>query len=104
MLPKNLLSCLFFFFSGVRASAVNRDTGKATLKFSTGISTAAFSNLAEKDRARAKALTQLPHLSKRSARSRSVSGTNAAVFYTAEVGVGTPPTYRMSVIYPFLRG
>ncbi|KAH0829210.1 acid protease [Lanmaoa asiatica] len=95
MFPKNVLSFLLLAFApgvAVHASSVGRDTGKATLKFSTKIITAGFSNLVEKDRARAQALKQLPHLTERSASGRSVSATNAAMFYTAEVGVGTPST------------
>ena len=98
-----LWSLLLLDFGTVQASVVSRDTGKATLKISTKINTTGFSNLVEKDRARAQALKQLPHLRERTASSGSFSATNAAVFYTAEVGVGTPPTNRMFVICPFLQ-
>ena len=106
MLPgRSLLSCLLLAFGGVLASPVSRDTGKATLKFSRGFSTSGSSNLAQKDRARVQAFVQRPHLSQRSAStgSGSVSVANAAVYYTAEVGVGTPPTNCMSIVYRFLR-
>lgn len=87
----------------VHASPVSRAMGKAALKFSTKINATGFNNLVKKDQARAQALRQLPHLSERSASKGSVSATNAAVFYTAEVGVGTPPTYRTFTINPFLQ-
>ncbi|KAG8221342.1 acid protease [Butyriboletus roseoflavus] len=98
MFPKNLLLFLLLAPGAAHTSSVSRDTGKATLKFSTEIDAAGFDNLVEKDRARAQALRQLPHFSERSISRRSVSATNAAVFYTAEVGVGTPPTYHTLLI------
>lgn len=107
MFSRNFVSCLLLaaICNIARATVVGRDTGKTTLKFSTGINTAGFTNLPEKDRARARArMLQLPHPGERSARSTTVGAANAAVSYTAEVGVGTPPTYRMSVFNcPVLR-
>lgn len=104
MFLKVLLSILLSGFSAVDGNLVSRDTGKATLKIFTKINAAGFSNLVEKDRARAQALKQLPHLRGRTASSSSFSAANAAVFYTTEVGVGTPPTNCMFFIDPPLQG
>ncbi|KAG9312018.1 acid protease [Chiua virens] len=89
---KSLLSLLLLPLGTISVDAVHRGFGRAILKFSTAINTTGFSNLAEKDRARANALIQLPHASEHNVKRGSVTATNAAVYYTAEVGIGTPPT------------
>ncbi|KAF8551967.1 acid protease [Imleria badia] len=100
MIPKVLLSFLLLNLPALHASG---DASRGTLKISTKINTTGFSNLVDKDRARAHALTQLHHLRERTTTSsgtsrRSLSAMNAAVFYTAEIGVGTPPTYHTLLI------
>ena len=90
MFLKVLWSFLLLNFATVQVSPVRRDTGKATLKISTKSIPLALETLV-KDQARAQALKQLPHLREHTSSSRSFSATNAAVFYMAEVGVGTPP-------------
>ncbi|KAG9312014.1 acid protease [Chiua virens] len=71
---KALLSLIFLVLSVADATPIN---GTGTL------------NIVEKDRARAQAFRQAAHPGKRST---SFSVTNAAVTYTAQVGVGSPAT------------
>jgi hypothetical protein len=68
------------------------------LKISTKINTADFSNLVWRDRTRAQALKQLPHLRERTISSGPFSAANAAVFYTAEDGCNSGLHYSLLTI------
>ncbi|KIJ58538.1 hypothetical protein HYDPIDRAFT_102436, partial [Hydnomerulius pinastri MD-312] len=61
----------------------------ATLSFAAKVNAAGVANVAAADKARAAAMRQASHHGKRS---ESFDITNAAVSYTAQVGVGNPPT------------
>ncbi|KIJ65854.1 hypothetical protein HYDPIDRAFT_87296 [Hydnomerulius pinastri MD-312] len=86
---KALLSFLLVALSAVDATPLRRDTGKATLSFAAKVNAAGVANVAAADKARAAAMRQASHHGKRS---ESFDITNAAVSYTAQVGVGNPPT------------
>ena len=88
---KTFLSLLLVTFSLVDASPLSRHTGRNTLSIARRISERKSGTLsiAEIDRARARAKIQAGKLGKRD---ESVSVTNAFVGYTAQVGVGNPPT------------
>ena len=88
---KTLLSLTLIAFSLVDASPLSRHTGKNTLSVARRVNERKSGTLsiAEIDRARAQAKIQGGKLSKRD---ESVSVTNTAVTYTAQVGVGNPPT------------
>ncbi|KIM81111.1 hypothetical protein PILCRDRAFT_821935 [Piloderma croceum F 1598] len=95
---RSLLSLLLIAVSlgsSVTASPTPRDS-KATLAFarSFNLSGTGFQNIADADRARAQALISSARV-KGGQNKRAVSSilvTNTAVTYTANVGVGTPPT------------
>ena len=89
---KVLLLHVLISLASVDASPLNRSTGKGTLSFATRTNKSGALNIAEKDRARAQALKDTAHLSKRAVVS-SINATNAGVLYTAQVGFGSPPTY-----------
>lgn len=86
---KMLLSLILITLTVVDASPLNRRTGKATLSFATRINERGTLSIVEMDRARAQAMKQAGQLGKRSA---SLSVTNTGVVYTAQVGIGSPPT------------
>ena len=92
---KALLSLIIVSLTAVDASPLSRSTGKATLGFATRINESGTLNVIEKDRARAQAFKNAGHLGKRST---SFGVTNAAVTYTAKVGVGSPATDCMWII------
>ena len=89
---KVLLLHVLISLASVDASPLSRSTGKGTLSFATRTNKSGALNIAEKDRARAQALKDTAHLSKRAVVS-SINATNAGVLYTAQVGFGSPPTY-----------
>lgn len=93
---KALLSFILISLAVVDASPLRHGTGKATLSFATTINQSGTLNIADKDRARAQALKNAGHLGKRD---KSISVTNAAVTYTAQVGVGSPATDCMWIGY-----
>ncbi|KAF8448674.1 family A1 protease [Boletus edulis BED1] len=86
---KALLSLILISSAVVDASPLSRSTGKATLSFATRINESGTLNIVDKDRARAQAFKNADHLGKRDG---SISVTNSAVTYTAQVGVGNPAT------------
>ena len=93
MFPSRVLLLLTLIsLAAVDASPLSRSSGKGTLSFATRINKSGELNIAEKDRARAQALKDTAHLSKRAVVS-SINVTNEAVSYTAQVGIGSPPTY-----------
>lgn len=96
----SLLSFLLLSLGAVHASPLSRDTGKANLAISTKINTAGVTNFVYQDRARIESFRQSSYPSRRSGDSGNI--TNNILFYTVEVGVGTPPAYRTFVIYPYL--
>ena len=98
---KALLSLILIALTAVDASPLSRRTGKATLSFATKINKRGTLNIAEQDRARAQAMKQAGQLRKRSA---SFSITDTGVSYTAEVGVGNPPTSCMWITRYYRRG
>ena len=94
---KTFLSLIFIALSAVdanhlshRTSHLGRRTGKATLSFARRINERGTLSILEKDRTRLQAMKQTGQLGKRSGRSFGV--TNNDFGYTAEVGVGSPPT------------
>ncbi|KAG0702054.1 acid protease [Suillus ampliporus] len=91
---KSLLSILFIALSTVDASPLRRDASMATLRFAARVNardTSSSLNIAAADRARAQGMVHASSKSKR-AGSSSVSITNSVVYYTAQVGVGSPAT------------
>ena len=93
MFPSRVLLLVFLIsLAAVDASPLSRSSGKGTLSFATRINKSGELNIAEKDRARAQALKDTAHLSKR-AILPSANVTNTAMWYTAQVGIGIPPTY-----------
>ncbi|KAF8452923.1 aspartic peptidase domain-containing protein [Boletus edulis BED1] len=90
-----LLSSLLLSSGFVHASPLSRDTGKASLTISIKINTVGVGQLVEKERARIQSLKYATHDS--SGRG-SFNVSNYGVFYTAEVGVGTPPTYHTLLV------
>ncbi|KAF8448673.1 aspartic peptidase domain-containing protein [Boletus edulis BED1] len=91
-----LLSSLLLSLGFVHASPLSRDTGKASLTISTKINTVGASQLVEKERARIQSLKYASH--DNSSGSGSFNASNKVIFYTAEVGVGTPPTSRTLLV------
>ncbi|KAG8221341.1 aspartic peptidase domain-containing protein [Butyriboletus roseoflavus] len=89
----SLLLLLLFSLSAVDAIPLTRDTGKASLAMSTKINTAGVSNVVQTDLARMQSL-----LSTVGTSSGPVSVPNKVFFYTAEVGVGIPPTYHTLLV------
>ena len=85
---------LVISFTALDASPLRRSTGKATLGFTTRIKGSSIAKIVDRDRARVQALKNAAHLGKR-AIPESASVTNAAMAYTAEVGIGNPATYCM---------
>lgn len=92
MFPHALLSLVLILvaLTAVDASLVSRNSGKATLKFATRMNAGGTINIAEKDRARARAMKQAGQLGKRT--TFEVNAINNGTTYVAEVGVGSPPT------------
>ena len=86
-----LLSLVLIALTAVDANPVGRRTGKATLSFATKINGRGTLNIVEKDRAHAQALKQADELGKCSSNA-SFSITNAVLSYTADVGIGNPPS------------
>ena len=101
---KALLSLILITLTAVDASPLSRRTGKATLSFATKINKRGTLNIAEQDRARAQAMKQATATGQLRKRSASFSITDAGVFYTAEVGVGNPPTSCMWITRHYRRG
>ena len=92
MVPsKAPLSLILITLTAVDASPAGRRTGKATLSFATKINKRGTLNIVEQDRARAQAMKQAGQLGKRT-NSASFSVTNTVVSYSADVGIGNPPT------------
>ena len=91
MLPSKRFLCLIFIALAVDANHLSRRTGKATLSFSRRIDERGTLKILEKDRTRFKAMKQTGQLGKRSGRSFAVTNADFGG-YTAEVGVGNPPT------------
>lgn len=89
-----LLSFLLFSLGTVRARPLSRDTGKASLTLSTKVNTAGVGNVIERDQARVQSLI---YASLSATSNGPVNLSNSVVFYTAQVGVGTPPAYRTFV-------
>lgn len=77
---------------------LSRQTGKATLGFTTKINARGIVNVVETDRARAQALRQVGQLGNGKS-SALFNVANSAFFYTAEVGVGEPATNCMCVCW-----
>jgi saccharopepsin len=94
-----LLLALAFLSLSARASSHLRTTSRtAALKLAVRIDSNGMKNIAAADRDRARALL-------RGGGSSSISATNAVIIYTADIGVGSPPTYCTSlVIHQFLDG
>ena len=86
---KVLLLLILISLTVVDASPFGRGTGKATLSFATRMKGSGTLNIAEKDRARAQGFKTARNLGKGNT---SVSVTNAAVIYSAQVWVGSPAT------------
>ncbi|KAG2069599.1 acid protease [Suillus decipiens] len=86
-----LLSILFVVLSSANASPLRPDTGRATLSFAARVNARGAINVAAADRARAQAMKQAGSMGKRAGVS-SFGINNAVVTYTAQVGVGSPPT------------
>lgn len=90
--PKVTLLSLLFSLGAVHTTPLSRDTGKASLTVSTKVNTVGVGNIVERDRARIQALQ---HVSgSNSIGLGQVNVSNAMFYYTAQVGVGTPPAYR----------
>ncbi|KAG9312169.1 acid protease [Chiua virens] len=91
MLPsKAFLPLIWITLSAVDASPLSRHSDKQTLSFARHINQLGTLTIIEKDRARVQAMKQASHPDKRSS---SFSVTNAGVTYTAQVGIGEPPSY-----------
>ncbi|KAL4069978.1 aspartic peptidase domain-containing protein [Scleroderma yunnanense] len=89
MFPSKILcSFLLLSLSIANASPVSTSGNKVSLRFAAAVNATGVINIAEADRARAKAMLD-GTFSKRDA---SVSVTNDVVSYTAQVGVGSPAT------------
>lgn len=81
-----LLSALAFFSLSARALPHSRTTPRAaTLKLAVRINSYGVKSIADADRARAKFLQE-------DRSGLSISAANAGIIYTADIGVGTPPT------------
>ena len=85
-LSKALLS--LFFFAGISSVYASPFRGKITLSVAAKVKARGITNIAEADRARAKALRE-GRLNKRDV---TIGITNGQAIYTAKVGVGSPPT------------
>lgn len=82
-----LLPALAFFSLSARALPHSRTTPRATtLKLAVRINSYGVKSIVDVDRARAKSLQE-------DSGGSSISAANAGVIYTADIGVGTPPTY-----------
>ena len=98
-----LLSLVLIALTAVDANPVGRRTGKATLSFATKIDGRGTLNIVGQDRARAQAMKHAGKLGKR-ASSASFDVTNAMVAYTANVGIGNPPSNCMWITRHCRRG
>lgn len=79
---------LLFFLAGISSVYASPFRGRITLGVAAKVKARGIINIAEADRARAKALRE-GRLNKRDA---IVGITNSQTIYTAKVGVGSPPT------------
>lgn len=92
MFPSSaLLSLLLLAVTSVSSTPIKRDAKKFSLEFAAKVNVTGSANIADADRARAAAL-RTNALAKNGKRDGTVSVTNAAVTYTASVGVGSPAT------------
>jgi len=81
------LPALAFFSLSARALPHSRTTPRvATLKLAVRINSYGVKSIADVDRARAKSLQE-------DSSGSSISAANSGMIYTADIGVGTPPTY-----------
>ena len=101
---KALLSLILITLTAVDASPLSRGTGKATLGFATKINKRGTLNIVQQDRARAQAMKQATATSQLRKRSASFDITNTGLTYTAEVGIGSPPTNCMWITRYCRRG
>ena len=82
-----LLPALALLSLSVRASPHSREISRtAALKLTVKVNSSGIKTIAAADRARAQALVQ-------GSGSSSINAANGNVMYTADIGVGTPPTY-----------
>jgi saccharopepsin len=91
MIPFVALLYLLLVALPTDASPLHRYAANPTLSFIARVNAKLGPNIAETDRARAQTMKQAGHKTKR-AGSSSFSINNAVVTYTAQVGVGSPPT------------
>ncbi|KAG9312020.1 aspartic peptidase domain-containing protein [Chiua virens] len=75
-----------------------RDTGKTTLSISTKINTVGVGNIVERDRARIQSLKFAPRHDPAGTGPELLNVSNGIVYYTAQVGVGTPPAYHTLLV------
>ncbi|KAG8220707.1 aspartic peptidase domain-containing protein [Butyriboletus roseoflavus] len=90
----SLLLLLLFSLSAVHASPLTRDTGMASLAMSTKINMAGVSDVVQMDLARVQSMVG----TLTSSEPWAVNIPNKIFSYTAEIGVGTPPTYHTLVV------
>ena len=79
---------LLFFLAGISSVYASPFRGKTTLGVAAKVNARGTTNIAEADRARAKALRE-GRLNKRDV---IIGITNGQTIYTVKVGVGSPPT------------
>ncbi|KZP26871.1 acid protease, partial [Athelia psychrophila] len=79
-------------FTGVSAGPVPTNGKLATLPFKRSLNLSSFSDIVKADKGRAKALKSTSGGAKKRDTQISTPATNAATHYTAEIGVGSPPT------------
>jgi len=92
MFSSSVLSLLIFVVSSVHASPITVDVNTVKLGFGCKINALGSSaTLPELDRERAVSLVESASQGKRSG-GKSITVKNSVVTYTAQVGVGSPPT------------
>ena len=101
-LSKVLLTSILVSLTAVDASPLSRSTGKATLSIAARFNPSGTLNVVERDRAHVESFKNADYLGKRS--TTAIGVTNAVMWYTAQIGIGSPSTECMWIFGCIMHG